>query len=240
MDKNNIYFTISGLLSLSLFTLILILFFMMLFSKTKVNTFALNKNNYVSISLEKVAIQSVTPTKTAKIKKEVSSKIEEVKEVEKVDIDSLFSDVWTKDVKIEKKVLTKISLELIQKKIKKSEDNNVKSMEKVLENDEAERTNDVSKKSSSGDEVNEYLAKIQAIVYKYFQPPANSQGYTVKTVIELSAYGKVLDFRILTYSDNQSLNKECDMIKERLIGVLFPSNPQNTSFKTIINITSDK
>lgn len=240
MDKNNIYFTISGLLSLSLFTLILILFFMMLFSKTQVNTFALNKNNYVSISLEKVAIQSVTPTKTAKIKKEVSSKIEEVKEVEEVDIDSLFSDVWTKDVKIEKKVLTKRSLELIQKKIKKSEDNNVKSMEKVLENDEAERTNDVSKKSSSGDEVNEYLAKIQAIVYKYFQPPANSQGYTVKTVIELSAYGKVLDFRILTYSDNQSLNKECDMIKERLIGVLFPSNPQNTSFKTIINITSDK
>lgn len=240
MDKNNIYFTISGLLSLSLFTLILILFFMMLFSKTQVNTFTLNKNNYVSISLEKVAIQSVTPTKTAKIKKEVSSKIEEVKEVEEVDIDSLFSDVWTKDVKIEKKVLTKRSLELIQKKIKKSEDNNVKSMEKVLENDEAERTNDVSKKSSSGDEVNEYLAKIQAIVYKYFQPPANSQGYTVKTVIELSAYGKVLDFRILTYSDNQSLNKECDMIKERLIGVLFPSNPQNTSFKTIINITSDK
>jgi len=237
MDRNNIYFTISGLLSLSLFALILILFFMMLFSKTPVNTFALNKDNYMSISLEKIAIKSITPTKTAKLKKEIQSKTEELKEV---DIDSLFSDVWTKDIKIEKKVVKKKSLELIKKEIKKSEDNSVQSMEEILKNEQTQQVDDVSKKSSSGNEVNEYLAKIQAIVYKYFQPPANSQGYTVKTVIELSAYGKVLDFRILTYSGNQSLNKECDMIKERLIGVLFPSNPQNTSFKTIINITSDK
>lgn len=237
MDRNNIYFTISGLLSLSLFTLILILFFMMLFSNTPVNTFALNKDNYVSISLEKIAIKSITPTKTAKLKKEIQSKTEELKEV---DIDSLFSDVWTKDIKIEKKVVKKKSLELIKKEIKKSEDNSVQSMEEILKNEQTQQVDDVSKKSSSGNEVNEYFAKIQAIVYKYFQPPANSQGYTVKTVIELSAYGKVLDFRILTYSGNQSLNKECDMIKERLIGVLFPSNPQNTSFKTIINITSDK
>ena len=237
MDRNNIYFTISGLLSLSLFALILILFFMMLFSKTPVNTFALNKDNYVSISLEKIAIKSITPAKTAKLKKEIQSKTEELKEV---DIDSLFSDVWTKDIKIEKKVVKKKSLELIKKEIKKSEDNSVQSMEEILKNEQTQQVDDVSKKSTSGNEVNEYLAKIQAIVYKYFQPPANSQGYTVKTVIELSAYGKVLDFRILTYSDNQSLNKECDMIKERLIGVLFPSNPQNTSFKTIINITSDK
>jgi len=62
----------------------------------------------------------------------------------------------------------------------------------------------------------------------------------VKAVIELSAYGKVLDFRILTYSGNEALNQECDLIKDRLIGVLFPSNPQQKSFKTIVNITSDK
>ena len=210
---------------------------MMLLSNTKVNTFALTKDNHVSISFEKVATQSKKPMKTPTIKKEVLSKTEAVKEV---DIDSLFSDVWAKDVKIEKKVISKKSLELIKQKIKKSKNNSVESVEEILKNEQAQEIDEVSKKSSSGDEVNEYLAKIQAIVYKYFQPPANSQGYTVKAVIELSAYGKVLDFRILTYSGNEALNQECDLIKDRLIGVLFPSNPQQKSFKTIVNITSDK
>jgi len=211
----------------------------MMFSTSKIDNFALNKDNFISISLETVT----TPTKIAK--KEVvipNEEVQSVEEVKEVDIGDLFSEVWTKKIKIEKKEkkIDKKRLELIQKKIKTKEKNSVEPLSQKVINSEAEITDTQNKKSSSGDEVNEYLAKIQAIVYKYFYPPKNSQGHTVKAVIVLSVMGKVLDFRILTYSSNTALNKECDKIKDRLVGVLFPRNPQNKSSSTIVNITSDK
>jgi len=129
MDRSNPYFFISGFISLFLFFFFLTIFSMMLLSNTKVNTFALTKDNHVSISFEKVATQSKKPMKTPTIKKEVLSKTEAVKEV---DIDSLFSDVWAKDVKIEKKVISKKSLELIKQKIKKSKNNSVESVEVAM------------------------------------------------------------------------------------------------------------
>jgi len=73
----------------------------------------------------------------------------------------------------------------------------------------------IEKNTSSANEVNEYFAKIQALVYEYFEPPQNSQGYSVRAVIELSALGKFIDFRILDYSANIALNEECDKIKDR-------------------------
>ena len=82
------------------------------------------------------------------------------------------------------------------------------------------------------------MAIIQALVYKHFFPPQNSQGYSVKAVIVLSAIGKVMDFRILNYSSNNNLNDECDKVKNRLMGVVFPINPQNKSGNYIIILTS--
>ncbi|MBC8236978.1 MAG: TonB C-terminal domain-containing protein [Helicobacteraceae bacterium] len=239
MARNNSYFFLSGLISLALFAIVLSLFFLMMFSASKINTYALKKDDFISVSLEVVS----TPMK--KIEKEVIEIKEDTvaEEVKEVDIGNLFSDVWTKDISIEKKKPKPVDnkrLELIQKKIKTSKDNVAQKQEEIINNNEATVTDTDSKKNSSANEVNEYLAKIQAIVYKYFEPPANSQGHTVKAMIELSAIGKVQDFRILTYSSNQALNLECDKIKTRLLGVLFPKNPEGVTSKTIVNITSDK
>lgn len=239
MARNNSYFFLSGLISLALFAIVLSLFFLMMFSASKINTYALKKDDFISVSLEVVS----TPMK--KIEKEVIEIKEDTvaEEVKEVDIGNLFSDVWTKDISIEKKKPKPVDnkrLELIQKKIKTSKDNVAQKQEEIINNNEATVTDTDSKKNSSANEVNEYLAKIQAIVYKYFEPPANSQGHTVKAMIELSAIGKVQDFRILTYSSNQALNLECDKIKTRLSGVLFPKNPEGVTSKTIVNITSDK
>ena len=243
MARDNFYFLLSGFISLSLFSIFLSLFFYMMFASDKINIYALSKDNFISISLEIIPV----PTKT--IEKEVviqNKEVQSIEEVKEVDIGDLFSEVWTKKIKLkkkEKKIEKKIDkkrLELIQKKIKTKEINSVKKASQNELSSQSEITNSENKKSSSGDEVNEYLAKIQAIVYKYFYPPKNSQGYTVKAVIVLSAIGKVQDFRILSYSINQALNQECDKIKGRLVGVLFPLNPQNKSSSTIVNITSDK
>ena len=211
----------------------------MLFSSSKIDAYALTKNNYVSISLDMATVETTVS------KKEVVTPKEEPQVVESKDVDigDLFSDVWTKDIKIEKQKEKKIDnkrLDHALKKIKTKEKNSVKSISQEIQSNEADISADKNKKSSSGDEVNEYLAKIQAIVYKHFRPPENSQGYTVKAVIELSSLGKIMDFRILTYSSNTALNQECDKIKNRLVGVLFPLNPDKISFSTIVNLKSDE
>lgn len=239
MDRQSSYFILSGVISLSLFLLFLSLFFYMLFSSSKIDTYALTKDNYISISLAVATVETKTSKKPVVVQKEELQVVEEVKEV---DIGDLFSDVWTKDIKIEKKEKKVDSkrLEQILKKIKTKDENKVDSLSKIIETSEADVSADENKKSSSGDEVNEYFAKIQAIVYKHFDPPANSQGYAVKAVIELSALGKVLDFRILSYSSNTALNQECDKIKRRLTGVLFPVSPNNKSYTIKINLIPEE
>ena len=196
---------------------------MMLFS-SKISSYALKKDNYISISMDTIKI----PKK--KIKKKVKTPIVKPAEPEvvapepEVDIADLFNNVKTKQIKKKPK-----------KKVRKIDElqNRPKSA-KVLESQNRELDNE-TKESSSGNEVNEYLAKIQALVYRYFEPPLSSQGHSVKAVIELSAIGKVIDFRILTYSNNQALNDECDRIKSRLKSVLFPINPNNkTDIYTVI------
>jgi protein TonB len=243
MDKNNSYFILSGFISLSLFALVLSMFMYMLFSSSKIKTFALKKDNYISISLEVVDIPTKKVQKPIVVPKEEIVSTPEVQEVKDVDINDLFSDVWTKEIKIKKKKpkpLNNKRLELIKKKIKTKDTSKQKQTHEEVVKNEAEVISQNNKKSTSGDEVNEYLAKIQAIVYKYFYPPNNSQGHSVRAVIKLSAIGKVMDFRILNYSANEALNEECDKIKDRLKGVLFPTNPQNRSSTTVVNITSDK
>jgi len=107
MDRSNPYFVLSGLLSLFLFTFFLVVSIEMMLSNTQISTFALNKNNYVSISLESVILPTKKVNKAPVIKKEISQPITEVKEV---DINSLFSEVWTNDIKIEKKIEKKANI----------------------------------------------------------------------------------------------------------------------------------
>jgi protein TonB len=240
MVKNDTYFYLSGLLSFSLFLFFLLLFFIMMFSPNKISNFALQKENFISVSLELVPIPTKAPINEVVTPKNEPVVVEKPKEV---DIGSLFSEVWTKDISAKKVEVKKVDtkrLELISKKIQTTTKNQSQPIEQQVNNAEAIKVDSQSQKSSSAEEVNQYLAKIQAIVYKYFIPPANSEGNTVKAVIELSAIGKVLDFRILTYSSNQALNQECDKIAARLVNVLFPENPDGVSTKTIVNITSDK
>jgi len=238
MVRNNTYFYLSGLLSFLLFTFFLFLFFRMMFSNVESKIYALEKDNFISISLDMPKV--VTKKDNNKVDvapKEVESPIQK----QEVDVDDLFSDVWTKDIKKIKskpKPVNSKRLNELKKKIKTSKKNDVESISEKINTLKSSEKSDENTKSSTGNEVNEYLAKINALVYKHFNPPQNSQGNTVKAVIELSAIGKVLDFRILNYSSSEFLNKECDKIKDRLMRVVFPINPQNKPSRTIVLLTS--
>ncbi len=205
-------------------------------SSTDVETFALKKDNYISISMNiqpkssKSAKKSVKPTPIESVVSEVP---------QEVDVNDLFSDVWTK--KIQKKKAKPVNtkrIQEIQKKIKTTDANSVESLSEKIDSMDSAKTNKESTPTSTGSEVNEYLAKIQALVYRYFNAPPNSEGYSVMAYIELNSIGKVMDFRILTYSGNDALNAEVDKIKDRLKSVMFPINPQNKSHSGKVIIKS--
>ena len=241
MDRDNQYFYISGFLSFTLFSFFLSIVLYMLISSDKVKIFALEKDNYISVSVDMSIKQAKKTIKN--LPKVINEESSIQTKTEDVNIDSLFSDVWTQKIKPTKQSPKKLNnrrLQEISKQTKIAKENKVESVEDLFKNIKTENRNNESSSESKAFEVNEYLAKIQALVYKYFYPPANSQGNTVKAVITLSAIGKVQDFRILNYSINDALNYECDKIKTRLINVVFPKNPDNKSGTYTITLTSQE
>ena len=197
--------------------------FSLLFAKeVSPKTFALKKANFISVSLNSEDLKPSNYTPKIKVK---SSKVTK----KNLDVNNLFNDVWTPKIKKTKqKKIKKKSRRLldIEKKIKTKNSNSVKTIRKT------------EKSTSTADEVNEYNAKIQAIIYQHFSVPANSQGHRVKSIIELSAIGRVIDFRILTYSVHESFNNEVDKIKSRIRNVIFPLSPEKKPTRTIILLIS--
>lgn len=255
MAENKSLFYTSGFISLTLFVFIFFLFFRMMFSPNKVDSYALTKDNFISISINASTKEVKSSKKSEPVPIEKETKPQKpvidpvVAEVAKptpdpeVDVSNLFNNVWTKDikkVKTKEKVVDTKRIQDIQKKISTTKENDGSDIAKKISNMDNKQSNEEESHKSTGSEVNEYLAKIQALVYTHFNPPSNSQGNSVKAVIELSPIGKVLDFRILTYSANSSLNDECDKIKDRLMSVLFPVNPENKSGNYIIILTSEE
>lgn len=205
-----------------------------------VKSYALQKDDQVSISVNMASIQvdNVKKSIDKPVEKEVEKPI--VKEVpneeavvktekKEINIDNLFSQVTTKDIKkddkkVEKELDKRVAQEL-SKKSTKAQENQVESLSSKMEKINSQVKSDKATKASTGSDVNEYRATIQALVYENFFPPENSQGKAALAVIELDAFGKMIDFRILTYSGDSLFNAECDKIKNRLKTVLFPKNP---------------
>lgn len=238
MVDNSKNFYLSGFIAFSLFIIFLLSFVMMMFSPSKNKTFALNKDKFISITLAPVKSKQ---KKVKEVPKEAAV-VEEIElPAENIDVNNLFSDVWTKKITHKEKPKRKVNskrLSEITKKIKTTKNNDVESLSKKMTDIDKMKIDKKNSNSSTAEQVNEYLAKIQAIVYQYFHVPQNSQGSSVQTVIELNALGKVIDFRILRYSDNDALNEEADRIAKRLKYVVFPKNPQNISSRTTVILVS--
>jgi len=208
----------------------------MMFIDKENKIYALKKDKFISVSI-------VMPKESIKhsSQKKSSTAIAQTKEIAKnknIDINDLFSDVWTQKIEHKKKKINSKRIQDITKQLKTAKTNKVNSIAKKIEKSEIDASDNEVNEASTGDEVNEYLAKIQAIVYQHFHVPPNSEGNSVKTLIELDPLGKMTDFRILNYSSNDALNEEVDKIKERLRNVVFPKNPQNRSSRTVVVLIS--
>jgi len=209
----------------------------MIFQVQDIKTYGFKKKSYISVSLtttpKKKSIAKIAPSvkKIATTRASSSSK--------GIDVNNLFSDVWTQKIHHKVKKIRQVDskrISEIQKQIKLQKNNEVKPLVKTDE--QLEKKNKSINAESSANEVNEYLAKIQAIVYKHFNVPPNTEGNRVKTLITLDPFGKMLDFKVLTYSASKALNSEVDRIKERLKNVVFPMNPSGKTTTTIVTLIS--
>lgn len=236
MARNNSLFYISGFISLSIFTFFLAIFIFMMLNSNKIDSFALNKDNYISISMD-INQDSSKSAKKNVITSPIETAVPDI--AQDVNVNDLFSDVWTKKI-TKKEVKPKDSrrIQEIQKKINTTQENSVESISQKIDSLDNTKSKSEDSPTSTANEVNEYLAKIHALVYRYFNVPPNSEGYSVLAYIELNSIGKVMDFRILNYSGNEALNIEVDKIKNRLKSVVFPINPQNKSFSTKVILRS--
>ncbi|MCK9373836.1 MAG: TonB C-terminal domain-containing protein [Sulfuricurvum sp.] len=93
-----------------------------------------------------------------------------------------------------------------------------------------------SNSGSTGPLVNEYHAKIQALIYANYYPPTGSQGQSARVRLQVDGSGKLIAYRVITYSGNTPFNNEIDFLKERLRNLTFPANPdgKNSQFEIIL------
>ena len=258
-SREDRYFYISGFISLSLFSAVILLFALVVLHKSSIDTFAMQEDNYISVSLN---MDLVVPTKNdAKPVPEPTPKQEIIPEPEpepaveeiestpepvNTDVSSLFDDVWTQsaDTKVEKKeekVDTK-RLAAIEKRIKTKEtkksqkaSDKIKTLELVKPSIEV-----VGASASTAPEVNKYLAKIHAQVKSKFYPPASSEGSSAKVRVKLDANGNVTSYRVLVYSGSNIFNEEVDRLERRLKRMTFPKNPDGKSISLEIILTVEE
>ena len=252
-SRNDSYFYLGGLISTLILLLVFALFSYALFIQQESKSYALTKDASINVSLvmdspkknidkkvekEPAVVKEEQPHVTeppAEQKENETKVIQKETPVQEADISTLFSKVFTKPAdskKTDKNVnIDKSQLQKLTKKIDTLSKNNVSSLTQKIENTKFSKASVqvTSQTSSTGAEVNKYLAKIQGQIYDNFFPPSNTQGQTGKVLIKLSSDGTVLDFRIVSYSGNDLFNAEVDRLKRRVMLLKFPQNPDGRS-----------
>ncbi|MDD2950286.1 MAG: TonB C-terminal domain-containing protein [Sulfuricurvum sp.] len=228
------YFFLSGLISISLFVFLLFLAAYNLIFSPKAEQFAMTKSEFISVSLAVTNTKSEDhsePTPQVKVQKTEPEREPEkpIAQPEKTpDISDLFAQV--KPQKTIKKPLedskqneqlNKLEKELLTHKDTPRFSDKVNKVELAKPSVKM-----VVQGGSSGPIVNEYHAKIQALVYTNFHPPAGSAGAVARVRMNISGSGKLISYRVLSYSGNSSFNSEVDWLRDRLSAIRFPDHPE--------------
>jgi len=239
LDTNR-FFIVSGLLSFSLFALILAAIGWQFLAVEKPNAFALTKSDIISVSLvpslsniqesirepqESIAEPLVSQPDSEAAVEKTPPKTEP--KVEEVAISDLFSTVKTNTtppkIKEDRKQLSELNA-LEEKVLTSKRDSKLFEKAKTLDLAKA-GVKVVAAGKSSGPVVNEYNAKIQGIIYSNFHPASGTEGFSARVRIVLSTDGRLASFRVISYSGSTVFNAEVDWLKERLNQVSFPSYP---------------
>lgn len=240
MDTNQErYFFLSGLLSISLFALLVFVAGYSIFISPKIERFAMVKSDVINVSIAiEPAQQTLSNTPLPSMEKTSDPMEENVQHIdrqkplpqpEKVpEISDLFAQVKSQAVpKIKQEnvkhteQLDKLEKELMQPKDTSRFSDKVNTLALAKPSVKI-----VSAKGSEGPLVNEYHAKIQAIVTAYWHPPKGSLGHKAIINIRISPSGKLLGYKVIRYSGNGLFNSDVDRFEDFLLGVAFPVHPE--------------
>lgn len=227
------YFLQSGMITFFLMGLMCLFFVSSVLHSSKPDAFAMIKSDVISVSLEDTVthVSEVTPSSESVIQEPLKQETKApavtnaVKEMVPA-IDDLFSTVKATKRKPKPTDNSNQMLELsaLEEKILTTK-RDTKLFDKV-------KTLELAKSgvkmvsSSTGPVVNEYNAKLQGIIYANFHPASGTEGFAARVRISLSPDGKLLAYRVISYSGNAVFNAEVDWLKERLRQVGLPQHPQ--------------
>ncbi|MDP1784217.1 MAG: TonB C-terminal domain-containing protein [Sulfuricurvum sp.] len=231
------FFILSGVISFFILGLVVSFFSVKFLKSPEPNAFALTQSDVISVSLDQTtpSVAETTPSPVVQapsdplIEPKAQSVLQPPAAEEKPpvpEIDDLFSTVQTTKSRAKPKENTKQLSELnaLEEKVLTSKRDS-KLFEKV-------KTLDLAKSGvkmvaiSSGPIVNEYNAKIQGIIYANFHPASGTEGFAARVRMTLSSDGKLLSYRVISYSGSAVFNAEVDWLKERLRQVVLPQHPQ--------------
>lgn len=227
------YFLQSGAITLFLMGLMCLLFVSVALHVSKPDAFAMIKSDVISVSLEDTPMRvsemmspSVPAVQEPLTQETKTPAVSDTAKEIVPEIDDLFATV--KSVKSKPKPMDNSKqvseLNALEEKILTTK-RDTKFFDKV-------KTLELAKSgvkmvsSSTGPVVNEYNAKLQGIIYANFHPASGTEGFAARVRISLSPDGKLLAYRVISYSGNAVFNAEVDWLKERLRQVVLPQHPQ--------------
>lgn len=227
------YFLQSGMITLFLMGLMCLFFVSVALHASKPDAFAMIKSDVISVSLEDTPVRvseemspSVPAVQEPLTQETKTPAVSDTAKEIVPEIDDLFATV--KSVKSKPKPIDNSKqvseLNALEEKILTTK-RDTKFFDKV-------KTLELAKSgvkmvsSSTGPVVNEYNAKLQGIIYANFHPASGTEGFAARVRISLSPDGKLLAYRVISYSGNAVFNAEVDWLKERLRQVVLPQHPQ--------------
>lgn len=239
------YFFQSGMITFFLIALMCLFFMSDVLHSSKADAFAIKKSDVISVTLEDTPArvsEEISPSapvvqKPVKEVEKISVALNPVKEIVPA-IDDLFATVKTakskpKPIDNSKQVSELNALE--EKILTTKRDTKFFDKVKTLE---LAKSGVKMVSSSTGPVVNEYNAKIQGVIYANFHPASGTEGFAARVRILLSPNGKLLSYRVISYSGNAVFNAEVDWLKERLRQVGLPQHPQGEEAVFEIILTS--
>lgn len=235
------FFLQSGLITFLLMGVIFSFLLSGILDAKKSEPFAMTKSDVISVSLEETASAPSEPTHaSAPIQQPTADTPAVSKPIEKTppsskapkedvpEIDDLFATVKVSKAKKKPVDNTKQLTELnaLEETVLNSKRDS-KLFEKV-KSLELAKSGVKLVATSSGPVVNEYNAKIQAIIYTNFHPASGTEGFAARVRVTISPEGKLLAYKVISYSANAVFNAEVDWLKERLRKVALPTHPHGS------------
>ncbi len=245
--NDDYYFYLGGIVSFFFFLLFSTIFVLFIVEKSRVKQIQLSSSDYIAVNLNTIPIAppvKVTKPKETVKEEEVKEEALETVEVPKkvnTDLSLLFGGVETKQLvkrnKTKSASVDEKFLKKIKKRIETKDTKTVKSTEasSLVKNLKLSKEHIKVVGDSSG-VVDEYLAKIHAEIYAKFYPPVESVGKSAKVRLEIDAYGVLVSFRVIRYTNDMLFDEAVDGCLNALHQ--FPAHPENKAISLDIILTA--